>query len=54
MSRIALEDLFRRVIDVVEAQRIPFLVYGGLAKAIQKLGALAQGGGDPLGVYFLT
>ncbi len=31
MSRIALEDLFRRVIDVVEAQRIPFLVYGGLA-----------------------
>lgn len=38
----------------VKARSIPQGDAPGLAKAIQKLAALIEGGGDPLGVYFLT
>lgn len=31
MSRISLDDIFRRAVDVVESNRISYLVYGGLA-----------------------
>ena len=31
MSRIALEELFRRAVDVVQTQKVPFVVYGGVA-----------------------
>ena len=38
----------------VKAKSIPQGDAPGLAKAIQKLAALIEAGGDPLGVYFLT
>lgn len=38
----------------VKAKSIPQDDAPGLAKAIQKLSALIEAGGDPLGVYFLT
>lgn len=31
MSRIPLDEVFRRAIDVVEAQAIRYLIYGGIA-----------------------
>ena len=31
MSRIPLDEIFRRAVDVVEAQGIRYLVYGGIA-----------------------
>ncbi len=38
----------------VKARSIPQGDAPGLAKAIQRLAALIEGGGDPLGAYFLT
>jgi hypothetical protein len=31
LTRIPLDELFRRAVDVVEGERIPYLVYGGIA-----------------------
>ena len=31
MTRISLEEIFRRAVDIVESQRITYLVYGGIA-----------------------
>ena len=31
MKRIELGELFRRAIDALESEKIPYLVYGGLA-----------------------
>lgn len=33
MSRISLDDLFRRAVDVVERAQVTYLVYGGIATA---------------------
>ncbi len=56
-------DHYRRLYDqgeklpgvaYVKARSIPQGDAPGLAKAIQRLAALIEAGGDPLGVYFLT